>query len=111
MFYRDYLRKNGIKAKDAAEKLGISESYLYLILKGRFKPGRELSTRMVDLSNGCFTLDDICSGRCFGPDVKRNGFSVIDTSCKAMKCYIENKVEYDGYQKETVNQTTVVSLL
>jgi transcriptional regulator with XRE-family HTH domain len=42
----DWLERTGQTPRDAAQTLGVSASYLYYILEGKRKPGRNLISRM-----------------------------------------------------------------
>ena len=57
------LKAKGLKATDVAEKAGVSQSYLSMLMNGqRSNPSAQTITRLVQASDGALSVEDFMSG-------------------------------------------------
>lgn len=59
MNIKEYLRKKGITSKEAAEQLGIHDSYLRLIWRGARAPGPKLALKIQEWTQGELKTEDM----------------------------------------------------
>ena len=63
MFLKEYLEKNHIIKKGFAKKVDVSEATIHNIISGRKKPSYKTAQRIVKLTNGEVTFEDLFKER------------------------------------------------
>ena len=61
MKLKEYLKINNIKAKDFAEKIGVTPAYVTLIHQGKRWPRVDLMRRITEATDGQVTANDFAA--------------------------------------------------
>lgn len=61
MLLKDYLLKNGIKAKEFGESINLSKPHMYAILRGARKPSLELAVLIEEITSSEVRPKDFCN--------------------------------------------------